>query len=675
MRRALAAIIVLTICRPGDTAGYGVSAEVSKRPGEWVCVSETSAVVCWQTDVPSRSYVEYGETVAYGKKTPLSDVSKLTGKPYWTQFHRITGLRPALTYHYRTVSIATDGKKLTGEPGTFTTKKYVGAIRIPDDFTAVPYTLDEPGKTYVLTRDIRTQGAAIQIIASDITLDLDGHTVLYDQTDGVASGAYVRGVPPTRGVGHGVIMDLANANKSMDNVRIRNGVIRQGNGGGEGNNAGWGHNPFLTTGPARLELAGITAVYSGASISGLLIRKPREGCNIHHNVVEDLGTKIKNRHLGLDAISAQTDKEDPAPDSLMVHHNLIKRCRHRGIRGGGGSNVHHNEMYIDSYATNSYGIMFYGGKVRNVQAANNRIFGAGYHPVAIGVGWVTNAKIDSNHIELVAGKPSSRSTEYGDMSTVSGIRVWGGSNIDVSRNTLDIRNAGGRGSRLRGFWSYWKNTGPSGLVFRENTVKVIVTPDATDRAFCVVAGDGSKSGPQTPPVLYRNNTFISNICNVTLGDGYCPRSFNKHFIGNRFVKVGSDPRYCTIRCGATGYPVSGCKFLDSTFEGGAGYDRVKYRGGGQREFSVGWTLTLEVAPGGKVAIKDKTGKEVFRGTLPREGKLEVPLLEYVQKRDARTALTPHTVTVESAGATAKRTVTMDRKRTYRITGTTWKETR
>jgi hypothetical protein len=429
----------------------------------------------------------------------------------------------------------------------------------------------------------------------------------------------------------------------------------------------------MTTGPSNFELAGVTAVYQGSSISGLVIRKPGEGCNIHHNVVEDLGTEIKNRHSGLDAIFAATDRPNPKPDSLEVHHNLIKRCRHRAIRGGGGSNVHHNELYVDSYATNSYGIMFYGSTIQNVAAGRNRIFGVGYHPVAIGVGWVTHAKIDSNDIELVASEPSKRWEEYGELSAVSGIRVWGGSDIEVSRNQLNIYNAAGGGSKLRGLWSYWKDSGPTDLVFRENVVKVIVTPDSTDKAYCVVAGDGTGSSPTIPPVVYRDNTFISNICNVALGDDYCPHSYNKQFVGNRFVRVGNDPRYCTVRCGETGYPVTGSVFVGSLLEGGAGLDEVKYHGGGPRDFSVGWLFSLEAAPGAAVTVKDLTGNDAFSGTVPPDGKLVVPIAEYLQKPDGRTTLTPHTVTVTGGGVTATMSVTMDRGRAYRLTGKTWKE--
>jgi hypothetical protein len=43
-----------------------------------------------------------------------------------------------------------------------------------------PFYLDQQGKTYVLQTDVTTAGTAFAIIASNVTLDLNGHTITYD---------------------------------------------------------------------------------------------------------------------------------------------------------------------------------------------------------------------------------------------------------------------------------------------------------------------------------------------------------------------------------------------------------------------------------------------------------------------------------------------------------------
>jgi len=59
--------------------------------GVWTHAGPRSAVVCWRMkDLADEaaSYVEYGPTGSYGRKTPP------TTEPRWAHFHRLSGLRP-----------------------------------------------------------------------------------------------------------------------------------------------------------------------------------------------------------------------------------------------------------------------------------------------------------------------------------------------------------------------------------------------------------------------------------------------------------------------------------------------------------------------------------------------------------------------------------------------------
>jgi hypothetical protein len=129
----------------------------------------------------------------------------------------------------------------------------------------------------------------------------------------------------------------------------------------------------------------------------------------------------------------------------------------------------------------------------------------------------------------------------------------------------------------------------------------------------------------------------------------------------------------------------GHEFLDSSFEGGAGYDKVKFAGGLEplnakdaegfgkykafRDFTVKWTLTLKAPAGSSVTVKDKNGKEVFTGKVDRAGSLDIPLAQYKQEatgdmkngESRKIDYTPHTVSVTVDGRTMTRSVTMDRK--------------
>src|SRR3989339_641187 len=41
----------------------------SKDGKEWIYISETSASIYWKTDIPCQSYIEYGQTAIYDKKS------------------------------------------------------------------------------------------------------------------------------------------------------------------------------------------------------------------------------------------------------------------------------------------------------------------------------------------------------------------------------------------------------------------------------------------------------------------------------------------------------------------------------------------------------------------------------------------------------------------------------
>jgi hypothetical protein len=182
-----------------------------------------------------------------------------------------------------------------------------------------------------------------------------------------------------------------------------------------------------------------------------------------------------------------------------------------------------------------------------------------------------------------------------------------------------------------------------------------------------IACSGSKA--EKPVIILQKNTVISNIQHVECGDNY---GFGKHFrfVSNTFIRTGYDTRYRTIRLGWNGWKYESFEhlFIDTMFEGGAGYDSVSFDGAvsARYDFSVGWELRIRTAPGANVSIKGKTGAEVLSGTIPQEGEISVSLTQYVQELTGKTMLTPaHIVTVRCRGRTAARQVIMDKNRTIK----------
>ena len=636
--------------------------------GSWMHVSENSACIAWETNLPATSYVEYGETPAFGKK------STVTERPFYLHIHYLKDLKTGTAYHYRLLAVDERGNRLVTTAKTLTPKAIPGAVHVPGDMGKPPYNLEKQDTTYVLTEDIVSDGTPLNVMNTGITLDLNGHAVVYNNAPGVASAppaniAYAtKGAPGIRGN-----WVAANAGKT----RILNGFIHQGKGAGgfKDRRANAYCAPLMLK---TAEVAGLTVSYSGVQVSGM-----RSGLShVHHNVTIDTGVNVGNRHQGTGAVAGGT----------KVHHNLIKRCRHCGIRPYSESKITHNEIYMDSCATNAAGVFLY--RVRDSLVKGNRIFGTGYYIMGIGPMGpmrddVSNLKIHSNIMHFEMTKPSAeRSSEYGAIASARCFRLtWGGKHIDVARN-LAVAN-GRDGASVKGTWLA-TNMAVRNAVFRDNIFKTIYRGNipSTFRNSCAIGldGTGHRDGE---PIVIRNNTIISNITNV---DQAIPKGGEKKnwsggpggsvvFEGNRFVRVGNRRDYKTINYSAiANYIANGAKYYDSTFEGGAGYDKFGFLPRSKRkygvwpiretkmDFSIGWTVTLRTAPNAKVTVTDKSGAEVFTGNADAQGKLDVKLLQLTRKavgtEDEVETIhhTPHTVTVELGGRKTTKTVTADARK-------------
>ena len=304
----------------------------------------------------------------------------------------------------------------------------------------------------------------------------------------------------------------------------------------------------------------------------------------------------------------------------------------------------------------------------------NRIFGTGYHPVGIGSGQgYRDVKVTANYIQMQGTSPADRwrggvggGDPAGQLCTVNGIRLQKPrGNIELSDNVIVIRGSG-RNRWMRGLWLVPGDEGNETLAIRNNRVKVIAEDKEAD-GHALAAG-GVRGGRPTPVTL-SGNTLITNLCHVQFGDNYSHGG--RHvFSGNRFVRVGDDPRYRTARLGWRGwkYETHGHVFADSAFEGGASVESVSFDGtrSGRFDFAVAWSLEVSTLPGAAVAIRDSTGEQVFSGKAPPDGKLTVPLTQYVRTRSGKASRTPHSVTVEHNGKKTTRAVTMDKRQSIQM---------
>jgi len=576
---------------------------VGKLSEQWVLASETSAVIYWQTENRSRSRVEYGQTEACGMKTATSGVSQVTGLPHWTHFHRITGLEPGREYFFRMVCLGTDGKEVPSEPKTFTTKRLKGVVRLPDALPARPVVLDRKDATYVLTKDLTLPLGGLEIAADNITLDMDGHTLTYN--DKAYAGPKEWSKRAYRKQPHDFGINVT----ARGHVRILNGVIRQGRGNSAGTPVGVGCNPLYSRG-GSVELAGVEVVWAGRDISGLFFHW-QGGSHVHHCVMEDKGSGITNRHQAISTIDGNAWGS--------YHHNLVKRTRQQGLMGA--ARALHNEIYVDSCATNAFGIVGSAKSPQPVEIAHNRIIGIGEHPVGIAM-FKAYRPGSAVHHNLVEVKCTRSGTEYGYTGSACFRTTWGADNLDVRENTF-IAHAdvyGGKVAKARAVWVGLPTFTPKGAneeiadargIFRGNYVAALGRKGAKAGGLCVVCLN------QSPNLIFLDNTVVSTWGNVLLGDEYGHSGGYPKFVGNTFRRAGKQRNYYTIRHEYARRPGTGV-FLANQYEHGAAEDSVRLREGARIVMQAAVCISVKdgkgrAIPGAEVAIRDKLGQEVFKG--------------------------------------------------------------
>ena len=606
--------------------------------------ADASAVVALETTERATAVLEYGETAQYGKRLEDKEL-------HYIHVFQLKDLAAGKTYHFRMTCTDRRGNTVAGPDATVATKKIDDVVRIPDDLQGPPYVLDKPNTYYLVTKDFTAPKTAFNITAPGVTLDLGGHTVTFDEEHlGLPTDSYnnmlkdssfgVRVRPIVQGV-------------AIKEVKILNGTIVQGKGNDEGSYTTIGFNPIYLSGGANSEIAGVSVVYSGTQITGLMCHNTGESVSIHHCTVDDRGNLIANRHQQCAAIKLAS----PGGGKLLC--NLVKRARQGALASVGvNSEVAHNELHIDSHSINAFGL----GLKDGCDAHHNRIFGCGDNVVGVGTtGDCDKVKVHDNYLWLQAHdiadykqELNTKEMESSDYSIMSGVRVtWGSKSVDYSKNVILVTAR--EGGKVRGTFLFADEKSP-GVVFRDNLVIALCEDDKSD-GWGAIGGVGAGGRGAVFPMDFIGNTIVSNFACFNLQDNY-GTSNNYRFAGNTFVKVGDRKDYQTIRSRA-GYPSTGHVFLDTAFEGGAGFDSSSARN--VDGFEVRWTLALTGPAGADVAVKDKDGKEAFAGKIGDDGKLAVPLTQFKMAGGKRVDATPHTVTVTKDGKTASKSVEMTGK--------------
>jgi len=223
-------------------------------------------------------------------------------------------------------------KKAASEIIQVKLKSMQEAIRIPENMTgSMPYILDKPGAYYILTKDITAKGTAIEITGKDVTLDLDGHTIIFgNDTDEQVYGVRFA---------------------DWGNSVLCNGYIVQGK-----------RSRDYSTAIVSLDRTVPTEIYGISTDVHLpnalpLYMSHANKVNIHHNYIFSRVTEIECRHYpGNELMRIYTYAGD-----IHIHDNMLTEGCHWGIYVRKLSqsvknveidhnDIQHHQQYVNGYA-------------------------------------------------------------------------------------------------------------------------------------------------------------------------------------------------------------------------------------------------------------------------------------------------------------------------------------
>ncbi len=665
----------------------------------WEYISEKSTSIAWKTNLPAKTYVEYGTTKSYGASTDLPE------RFFYIHLHYLKNLEAHTLYHYRLVMIDERGNKIESEDKTFHTRDIPDAIYIPGNMGSPPYLLDQANSVYIVTDDITADGTAFEIQAENITLDLGGHTVTHgnqlivdlDHSILQKSGVGIRG----------------KVNSRHSGIKIFNGILKQGV--AENNmeyyaakkmvhpdetrkkklakNMSKGFSNIELENCGDVEIAGVTSEYRWHQTWGMRFDKAFGKYNIHHNICLDKGTQMFSRHgdgtsrsIGFKGSSSgDLNKEN---NEIQVHHNLIKHTRQNGLNNA--QKIYDNEVYVDSWVVNSFAISPYREKGK---VYNNIIFLTGYY--ACGILWATT-DLDVHHnfihmesINTMIERPDKgrRLIEnWGEQDVIAGMRLTnydkGGqlrNNLNYTKNVILGRCRGDVEMRGTEFFSDYSI---HNLVFKDNIIKITAEDTLVRKAACVDTQGAYNDRNTHLPIYYKNCSLISNNGNIRFGDEYGQGS-NHQFIDCRIVKTGDYPNYHTFIFDGHS-SVFNHILLDCEFIGGSSYNDVYWSDTQSlSDYSIKWTLTLETNSEAAITITDKNGNEAFSGKSGADGAISVPLLQSIirpvewtlngkevevteKQRYQEEKFNPYTINVMLDGKKKSKSINLDKKVALKI---------
>jgi hypothetical protein len=342
---------------------------------------------------------------------------------------------------------------------------------------------DQAGKTYQFTTDFRGAGTAIFVMASDVTIDLNGHTIFFGSNNqlGTMGINLFEAYHPDISLGK----DAANYTfatpnwNNANNLTVKNGTVQW-----EGTTGAWA-TAIGTTFGGPITVDNMHLVTGGQD--GWTINSGSDQVTVSNTYAESFTSSTENRH--------QAPGNIGTGGTLIAYNNIVVGGN-SALVAGSNSIIYNNILRQSGYATNGYGVFLYRND--NVQVYNNIIVPTNGRGIIFNAG--TNHVAYDNLI-VVHEAPNA---EFGDSLNSPGFRLrYDTNNIQVYHN--DVLAIGG-GSNAAGSGLYLSDDADSINYIHDNEFRAILTtpPNGTDYANAITME------AQLGQDVIENNIFASN---------------------------------------------------------------------------------------------------------------------------------------------------------------------
>lgn len=513
--------------------------------------------------------------------------------------------------------------------------------------------------TYILQNDISSDGTCITLNSNSVTLDLNGHSITYNDI----AGDNIYGV-------------LITWNKS--GIRITNGTFIQGPGNGylssgiysqQGKNLEFDHLTFHYQGDNN---SGINQVGSGISTANL---------NIHDNFLYPNGTKRADPNLGYPTHYGvfSAIRMEGTGGAVSIKDNYIEGKGYMGISFGysvpltqalqiTGNTIKMASPVRDGYAiyigsSNNADIGFNIANNTIIQSSGRGIMAAGNineNSPGPGLG-----EIHNNYIEIREPRDAG---EYEAAGNGIGIQLrFGAHNIQVYENTVkayaglnacpkQFPTSQGDDCKCIGIKVAAGQYAINNKVFNNDVV--VESTDSSLIAiglYAIAVSDGTNE--------FYGNTVTSNSVIVSTAESDGAAS-NFLFRSNNFIK-GADPKgFYSIKTSFWTSDSNDNVYLDNNWIGGASLDNALISGtetGGTYSFFQKWFLNVYVddgvnpVAGALVEATSSVGGEIVQATTDNFGNAQLVLTDYKRYGTTVPATTnyinhsPHSVNISKDG--------------------------